>query len=298
MQNLSRHGVGGSEIAAACGISRYRSRYGLWLQKTGREPEFAGNEYTRLGTMLEPYARQMYANLTGCDIEVPASSMFHPEFSWHRATPDGWRVNDRKHGVQFKCTGFYVGNRWKYEIPIEILAQCQWEAHVAGFDQVDLAALIGTDELAWERFILGDITDPMEVISTLTMEIFPIYRSNYEIERLKEGCDNFWNLVVTDTQPPIDPSPECKRHADRRAGGPVTLEYLDMHEEVEAWCQAQEDFDAAERRLEACKNAVRHRMGELGASRINTAAGPVIWTKRKDGGTQLRQPPGWSKDPQ
>ena len=67
-QALSRFGVGASEIAAACGISRYRTRFGLWLEKTGRAPGFAGNVHTRLGQLCEPRARQLYADATGQDV--------------------------------------------------------------------------------------------------------------------------------------------------------------------------------------------------------------------------------------
>lgn len=305
-QVLSNHGVGGSEIAAACGLSKYKSPYGLWLQKTGREPPFAGNVHTRLGQLLEPRARQLYANDTGITVETPGESMFHPEFDWHRATPDGWNHEDRLHGVQFKCVGYFVGKRFKFEIPIEYLAQCQWEMHVAGFNRVDLAVLSGSDELEWERFLFGEAVDPREIFEKATLDIYPIYRSDYEIDLLRKGCDAFWNMVVTDTAPAVDHSPECMKHLGQKAGGNVTIQYLDNNGEVmdeltaavvDEWESADDEFDKAEKRLATAKNAVRARMGELGANRITTPGGPVIWTKRKDGSTQLRQPPGWSKDP-
>ena len=63
-----------AEIAAACGISRYRTRFGLWLEKTGRAPGFAGNVHTRLGQLCEPHIRQLYANARHDSIEIPPAS--------------------------------------------------------------------------------------------------------------------------------------------------------------------------------------------------------------------------------
>lgn len=293
-QELSRLGIGGSEIAAACGFSRYQSRFGLWLVKTGRSPGFAGNVHTRLGQLCEPRARQLYANATGEDVEIPPCSVFHPEIPWARCTPDGRRTSDPRYKVQIKCVGYFVGKRWRYEIPVEILAQCQWEMFVDDGHTNDLAVLMGSDELEWERFLLGDITDPQEVFNRASMEIFTIHRSDSDIATLLNGAREFMQYVDSDTQPPIDASPECMGYLGRKATrGGVTLEYGSAADVVERWFDAHHAHKRAEIELALAKNLIRERMGAVGASRIETPAGPVLWTATRSGSTQLRPPSGW-----
>lgn len=296
MQELSRVGVGGSEIAAANGFSRYLSRYGLWLVKTGRSAPFAGNVHTRLGQLCEPRARQLYATATGHDIAIPPCSVFHPELAWARATPDGHRVDDPKHLVQIKCVGYYVGRRWRYELPVEVLAQCQWEMFVTGAHTNDLAVLVGSDELDWERFVLGDVADPQEIFEHAMLEIFTIHRSDQDIEVLRAGALEFLGLVERDEQPPIDHSPECTAFQNRRASkSGITIDYIDAAELVERWRVADAVARAATAELGVAKNLIRERMGIAGANRIDTPAGPVMWIARKGGSTQLRPPPGWGE---
>ena len=210
-QALSRFGVGASEIAAACGISRYRTRFGLWLEKTGRAPGFAGNFHTRLGQLCEPHIRQLYANARHDAVEIPPASVFHPEHPWARCTPDGIVLPHRTRLLQIKAMGYFTGRRLRFDgPPVEIEAQCQWEMFVTGAEEVDLAILIGSDRLEWERFVLGEIENPADVFSRAMLEVFPVYRDEAAIASLFAGARAFMDLVDSDTQPPVDYSAECR----------------------------------------------------------------------------------------
>lgn len=292
-QRLSSHGIGGSEVAAACGFSRYRSRFGLWLEKTKRVPAFEGNIHTRLGQLCEPRARQLYADATRQDVVTPAASMFHPAHPWVRATPDGWWSSDPKRLVQIKCAGYFVGRRWKYEIPIEVEAQCQWEMFVTGADACDLAVLVGTDELEWERFLLGDLTDPAEVFNRAMLETFTIYRDEAGIRSLFNSAHGFWSLVLGDIQPEIDGSPEAREWLNGKRPAPiVALEYADHVEVVDELSAAVAAAASAAARLDLAKNQARETMEARGANRILTDDGPVLWTSNG----QIRTPRAWKGD--
>ena len=50
--------IGGSDIPIILGISHFKSRFDLLLEKAGlQENEFTGNEYTEYGNILEPKIR-------------------------------------------------------------------------------------------------------------------------------------------------------------------------------------------------------------------------------------------------
>ncbi len=297
-QVLSNVGIGASEIAAACGISRYRSRYGLWLEKTGRAPAFAGNVNTRLGLLLEPRARQLYADATGHSVWTPPCSMFHPSIAWARATPDGIvepRATSR-HGLQIKCVGYFIGKRMRYELPLEYEAQCQWEMFVADLDRVDLAVLVGSDELEWERFVLGETSDPAEIVARATLDVHTLYRSESAIAALAAGGAEFMAMVVDDRQPAVDGSDDAAaRLNDRiRSSRPtLALTQEDAHQEVSALRDATIANRDATAALALARNRIRDVMIVAGANRITTDDGPIDLRIDKRGTVSLHTPRAW-----
>ena len=299
-QILSSIGIGASEIAAACGISRYRSRYGLWMEKTGRAPAFAGNVATRLGHLLEPRARQLYADATGYSVWTPPASMFHPGHPWARATPDGVvepRATSR-HLVQIKAVGYFVGRRMRYELPIEYEAQVQWEMFVADADRNDLAVLVGSDDLEWERVILGD-SEPGDIFSRATLDVHTIHRSEAAIASLLDGARAFMDLVTTDTQPPVDGSDSTTAALNdriRSSRPTLALSIDDAHQEVAELRAAVSAFRAADERAASAKNRIRDVMLTAGANRITTDDGPIDLRTDRRGVVSLHLPRSWSKD--
>lgn len=56
--------IGGSDLSVICGISKFKSRYQLLLEKAGlAEDTFGGNRYTDYGHYIEPFIRD-HINLT------------------------------------------------------------------------------------------------------------------------------------------------------------------------------------------------------------------------------------------
>lgn len=59
--------IGGSDIPIIMGISQFKSRFDLLLEKAGlKENDFTGNEYTEYGNILEPQIRD-YININRSD---------------------------------------------------------------------------------------------------------------------------------------------------------------------------------------------------------------------------------------
>jgi putative phage-type endonuclease len=296
MQALSRFGVGASEIAAACGISRYRTRFGLWLEKTGRAPGFAGNVHTRLGQLCEPHIRQLYANARHDSIEIPPASMFHPEHPWARCTPDGIVLPHRTRLLQIKAMGYFTGRRLRFDgPPVEIEAQCQWEMFVTGAEEVDLAVLIGSDRLEWERFIVGEAVDAADLFAGAEFDVFPIRRDDAAIRALFDAGRKFWAMVEADEQPEIDHSDACRDFlVERAARTGVTISDAEVPAEVAAVRAAVVAAKAAEIEAARAKNAIRHAMTSRGADRIMTDDGPLMLLVDKNQKKSLRLPARWT----
>lgn len=80
--------IGGSDIPVIMGISPFKTRYELLLEKAGmRESEFSGNRYTEYGNVLEPKIRD-YINE-----QMPTGAKFEPNQVIHgdiRCHTDGF----------------------------------------------------------------------------------------------------------------------------------------------------------------------------------------------------------------
>ena len=88
-------GIGGSDAAAACGLSPWNTRYGLYLDKT---MPILGDEIEReefmWGHLLEPIIRQRFCDLHDVRILEPSGPIIHPEHDFMRCNPDGLIFKD------------------------------------------------------------------------------------------------------------------------------------------------------------------------------------------------------------
>ena len=81
--DLRKTGIGGSEVAAICGFSKWTSPYTLWCQKTNRiSGEIPMNDAMEWGTRLEP-------------VIIDKFSDNHPELTVHRDVGT-WHHPDRR----------------------------------------------------------------------------------------------------------------------------------------------------------------------------------------------------------
>ena len=62
---LRKNGIGGSDAAAVCGISHYKSPVELWMEKTDRMKPREAGESAYWGTVLESIVREEFSKRTG-----------------------------------------------------------------------------------------------------------------------------------------------------------------------------------------------------------------------------------------
>ncbi len=136
-------GIGGSDAAAAVGVSPWKSPLQVYLEKRGEIPAFEGNEATKWGNYLETPIRQEYSERTGRVVRLPAETIRHPQHEFMLCHPDGVTEDARL----FEAKATRSGDRWGIEgsddIPEEHLIQVQHNMAVLGFEVADVAVLIG-----------------------------------------------------------------------------------------------------------------------------------------------------------
>ncbi len=142
---LRRESIGASDAAVIAGLSRYKSRFGLWLEKTSQgEPEEAGEE-AWWGTELERAitARLIQTEeLTECSHQLMVRSETQP---WMTATLDALDSNGRI--WEFKAAGIGTARSLENGNPLTLpdawILQAHHQMHCMNRSPVRFAVFIG-----------------------------------------------------------------------------------------------------------------------------------------------------------
>ena len=129
-----RHsGIGASEASTVMGDNRFQSASELLYQKKNKI-NTGSNEKMRLGTSLEPEARDLYIEETGMLVEPLC--LQSKEYSWLIASMDGI-TDDYGHIVEIKCgkSAYWQANRGK--VPSYYYGQLQHQLMITGLDSVN-----------------------------------------------------------------------------------------------------------------------------------------------------------------
>ena len=140
-------GIGGSDAAAVCGVSPWKSAYQVYLEKRG-EAEGYGQEDSEpmfWGRTLEPVIRQRYADVTGRTVTVPQDILVHPEYDWMIGSLDGL-ADDRVLEIKTARSPNGWGEPGSDEIPDFYKIQVFHYMTVTKLSLADVAVLIGGND--------------------------------------------------------------------------------------------------------------------------------------------------------
>ncbi len=136
--------IGGSDCAPALGLSKWKTQYQLWLEKTGQAKEEEQTEVMYWGNALEEPIRQKYIEITGQKVRKPSKLIKNLKYPFMTANVDGI-VEGKKKILEVKTSLFSDG--WgepgSDEIPEDYLLQVHHYMIVTGIPIADVAVLIG-----------------------------------------------------------------------------------------------------------------------------------------------------------
>lgn len=138
--------IGASEAAAACGVSPWKQPLDIYLEKRRLVEPFAGNDFTRLGSAMEPVIRAEFTHRTGIELISPVPLMIHPDTQFISASLDALHDTPERRPTETKCSNWRRAAEWGEEgtdqIPEEYVIQCQQQMYVVGAERCDLAVLL------------------------------------------------------------------------------------------------------------------------------------------------------------
>jgi putative phage-type endonuclease len=239
-----RRGIGGSDAPAIVGVSRFKTRMGVWLEKTGQvEPEEPG-EAAYWGQVLEEVVAREFCLRAGKKVQRRQAILVHPDYPFMITNLDRVVVGE-KAGLECKTTSEFYREQWEdNRVPDEYVVQCQHYMAVTGFNKWYIAVLIGGNKFRWKEIPRDD-----ELIGYL----------------IKIEAD-FWRLVETRTPPEMDGSEACSELLNRlypQAEPGKQIELPSEAAELIAQYEEAREQEAywAERKTEA-ENKLKALLGE------------------------------------
>lgn len=134
--------IGGSDIAAICGVSPWKTAYQLYLEKIGDIESNTETELMYWGTALEPVIRNEFIKRTGHRV-IDGAIINHQQYPFLQGQPDGL-LPDLNAILEIKCVNAFAKSKWEDAgIPIEYLLQVAFYCELAKADKVYFAVLFG-----------------------------------------------------------------------------------------------------------------------------------------------------------
>lgn len=251
--------VGGSEVAAICGLSPWKTPVDVFLDKTGRtadDEEAEDLDATlplRLGNVLEQFAADEYTLRTGRETRNFGYMVTrgHALADVDRlVVPDGEKVASHHAEIrtslllEIKTTAH--GEKFADGVPDNYEAQVQQYLELTGAEKCDVAVLILAPRAAFK--------------------VFPVYRDREVGAALVARIEKFWReCVETDTPPPAVNLDDARalfpnaRPESRMEATPELLGLLRDLREAETMRKALED------RADALKGKIAAAMGDAEA---------------------------------
>lgn len=136
--------LGGSEIAAVMGQSRWKTPYRLWCEKTGKieVPDLSNNPAVEMGTRLEQFVADLFAEKTGKTVRKAPKVYQHPKYPFLVAHVDRL-ITGEDELLECKTCSQYKLEEWENKIPKEYILQVMYYLGITGRKKGWIACLIG-----------------------------------------------------------------------------------------------------------------------------------------------------------
>lgn len=218
--------LGGSDAAAALGVSPWRSPYQLWCEKTGIEspPDLSFIDYIYFGHLLEPIVAQVFTERLEMKLRVTRKLYRHPKYPFLAGHIDRLILNEKAF-VECKTANSFDYSKWGKteggpdDIPVQYLAQVDHYMMIMGCTHCYVSALIGGSDFRWYR----------------------IERNKKREQVLLDACRNMWDMIQKDKPPDITNERDSKHRWKEVMEGTSVAVDLDARKKIIRLSRVTED---------------------------------------------------------
>lgn len=243
--------LGGSDIAAVMGMSRWKTPLKLWAEKTGKLPlpDLSDVEAVELGTDLEEFVAKKFTQKTGKAVRRSPKYYQHPDYPYMVAHVDRL-VTGTDELLECKTASFFKKDEWENDdIPQEYILQVMWYLGITGRKIGHIAVLIGGQSFKYKQIEFDS-------------ELF---------ETMVEAAKEFWQHVKDDTPPAVMPDDD---ETLKDLYSEHTEVMIELYPENEETTQAVQTFEEKVAYLQEVKGHIKNLQDEQ--KEIETAIKDII----------------------
>jgi putative phage-type endonuclease len=242
--------IGGSDIGAILGLSRFKTPLEVWMEKTGKETKKTDSLPLRFGSFAEAFVASEYSRATGFDLLHDESIYIHPQHSYMSAHIDRFVLADADaltptRILECKTANPFSSSDWgevgSDQVPMSYLCQCVWYMAITAIDKTDLAVLFGNSDF----------------------RIYEITRDQALEELVIAKASAFWNEhVLKDMPPPARSEQDCQSlfsKGDPEKSIEAQQQTLELTKRLHA---LNSEIETREEELSTIKQTIMSQMGE------------------------------------
>jgi len=242
--------IGGSDIGAILGLSKFKSPLEVWMEKTGKESKQIDSLPLRFGSFAEEFVAQEYARSSGYCLVHDESIHIHPQHTYMSAHIDRFVLTegtDRPPTRILECKTASPFNQEQWgepgsdQVPMSYLCQCIWYMAITQIEVADLAVLFGNSD-------------------------FRIYtlRRDLDLEALVlKQASHFWNTyVLPNCAPPTQSEADCQLLFRKSIPAKTTEATTQTHELVTRLLEFTQHMKTIETQMSAIKQQLMNQMGD------------------------------------
>jgi putative phage-type endonuclease len=235
-------GIGGSDAAVVLGLSKYKTPFELWLEKTGQVTlESSTSEAAYFGALLEDLVAKEFEKRSGKKVRKRNAMFQHPKHDFILANIDRFVVGE-KAILECKTASAFLSKEWEGdEIPEAYIVQMQHYLGVLGpkYKKGYFAVLIGGQKFIWKE----------------------IERDDELIEMIFEAEIDFWNnYVLTEKPPALDGSSAAEQFLAERFTKAEEEKTINLKAEFKDKIERWNELKALIKELENEKNEIENQI--------------------------------------
>ena len=267
--------IGGSDIGAILGLSRFRTPLEVWMEKTGKEFKKHDSLPLRFGSFAESFVASEYSRATGFELLIDESIYIHQQYSYMSAHIDRFVLSAKLGNdlgnqpsnksplppsriLECKTANPFSSGDWgevgSDQVPMSYLCQCIWYMAITGIERTDLAVLFGNSDF----------------------RIYEIARDQELEELVMAKATAFWHdYVLKDIPPPVSSEQDCQTlfsKGDASKSIEAAKETLELTKRLHT---LNGEIAVREEELSAIKQNIMSQMGE---AELLTYQGKVLAT--------------------
>jgi len=267
---LRAKSLGGSDVGALLGLSRYRSAVDVWMEKTGKEIAIRDSLPLRFGQFAEEFVASEYALATGLCLASHDAAVIHPEYQYMHGHIDRFVLDGNlplidtdgkitaSRILECKTANPFAQSEWgeagSDQVPLSYLVQCVWYMMLTNINQTDLAVLFGNAD-----FRIYEITRDLELE-----------------QMVLERAITFWeDHVLKDIPPPAASESDYKTLFGKSTLGKSIEASAKTYELIKKLKSLNEQVEQYEAEISQIKQSI---MGQMQDAEILTFDGQTLAT--------------------